>query len=161
MFETSRSKAIALSVSIVLMLVLIPAASGKITKCEQLIYYNDYGVQGPDPRHTGETMYWKGTITGDISGTSYYWETQKNYIVGTSEHFFEDFYIALPDGWISGYDDGVWNFATFNFRAQGWVTDASENYEYLIGTRFFEQGTTSNPANGFPVTGLGTCWFGP
>jgi len=151
---------------LVLTLCLVPAVSGKKTNCDQTITFDDWGTAGPHPDHTSETMYWKGTITGEISATSYYWETDRNYVVGHVEHFFEDFYIVFDDGWVSGYDYGTWNFATFNFRSSGRVTAASANYEYMIGSRFFEEGRTGNPfdAEGnmvLPILGIGTCWFGP
>ena len=147
-----------------LMATFAPAVSAKTLKCDQTIYFNVYGVSGPHPDHLGETAYWKGTISGAITGVSYYWETAKNYVVGKVEHFFEDFYIDLGDGWISGYDSGVWNFATFKFRATGWVTGASANYEYLIGCKFHEEGITTDPGPDFanlPIIGTGTCFIGP
>ena len=147
-----------------LMATFAPAVSAKTLKCDQTIYFNVYGVPGPHPDHLGETAYWKGTISGAITGVSYFWETAKNYVVGKVEHFFEDFYIDLGDGWISGYDSGVWNFATFKFRATGWVTGASANYEYLIGCKFHEEGITTDPGPDFanlPIIGTGTCFIGP
>ena len=147
-----------------LMATFAPAVSAKTLKCDQTIYFNDYEVAGPRPDHLGETAYWKGAISGAITGVSYFWETSKNYVVGKVEHFFEDFYIDLGDGWISGYDSGVWNFATFKFRATGWVTGASANYEYLIGCKFHEEGITTDPGPDFanlPIIGTGTCFIGP
>lgn len=141
-----------------------PAVSAKTLKCDQTIYFNVYGVPGPHPDHLGETAYWKGTITGALTGTSYYWETAKNYVVGKVEHFFEDFYIDLGDGWVSGYDNGVWNFATFKFRSTGRITDASANYAYMIGCKFHEEGITTDPGPDFtelPIIGTGTCFIGP
>ncbi len=49
----------------------------------------------------------------------------------------------------------VWNFATFKFRANGWVTKASPQWAGLVGAKFHEMGTTSDPAF-WPVTGFGT-----
>jgi hypothetical protein len=37
------------------------------------------------------------------------------------------------------------DFATFKFRATGWVTDASANYAYLLGCKFHEEGVTTSP----------------
>jgi hypothetical protein len=158
----TRVMAIALITFTVLALTLVsaPAVSAKTLKCDQIIYYNEWDEPGPNPNHP-ELEYWKGEITGAITGTCYFWETEKNYIVGKTEHFFEDFHIDLGDGWISGHDEGVWNFATFKFRANGWVTSASENYVYLIGSKFHEEGTTTNPDWGLPIIGIGTCFFGP
>jgi hypothetical protein len=152
---------LALALSMIVM-ALAPTVSAKTLKCEQVIVYNDYGVSGPHPDHVGETAYWKGTTTGALTGTVYFWEKMCDpYIVGKVMHFSEDFYISLGDGeWVSGYDKGVWNFATLKFRATGWVTDASENCEYLIGSKFHEEGFTTNP-DILPIIGTGTCFIGP
>jgi hypothetical protein len=146
--------------ALALMLVSVPAVSAKTLECNLTIIYNVYPDAGPN--HPGVYLYWKGEITGGITGTVYFWETAKNFIVGKNEHYFEDFYIDLGTGWISGYDNGVWNFATFKFRAHGRVTAASENYAYLIGNFFFEEGTTTDPFTmGLPVTGIGAGFIGP
>ena len=138
----------------------MPAVSAKTLKCSFTMSYDVYPESGPN--HPDVYGYWKGEITGDIDGICYFWETDKNYIVGKVEHFFEEFHIALGNGdWISGYDKGVWNFATFNFRAYGRVTAASENYAYMIGNFFFEKGTTTDPNLGLPITGTGTSFIGP
>jgi hypothetical protein len=51
------------------------------------------------------------------------------------------------------------------YHAQGWVTDASENYEDLIGCKFFEKGTVyfENVENlpGVSWTGYGSGFIGP
>jgi len=147
-----------------LTLVPVQTVSAKTLKFDAVITFDDWGT--PGPLHPESTMYWKGSISGGVSGTCYFWETEKNYVVGKVEHFFEDFYIDLGDGWISGYDNGVWNFPTFKFRASGRVTDASENYAYLIGSKFYEEGRTTNPfdAQGnmvLPIGGIGTGFIGP
>lgn len=88
--------------------------------------------------------HWVGTITGDIEGTVEFWEIwEENYVVGATEHFFETFRITTDSGIISGVDRGVWNFATFKFRALGWVTEASGDWAYLVGYKFHEMGITS------------------
>jgi len=158
-----KKAACAVLVLTMLMLVVAfaPAASAKTLKCIQTIQFNDWGVAGPNPDHT-ETGYWMGTISGALSGTVYYWENMPDpYIVGNVMHFSEDFYIEFEDGeWVSGYDKGLWNFATFKFRATGWITDASENCEYLIGSKFHEEGFTTSP-DVSPIVGTGTCFIGP
>jgi len=156
-----KKAALAVLTLVILMSVvaIVPVVMANTLRGNQIICMNDYGVPGPHPDHSTETTYWKGTITGDLTGTSYYWESPDNYVIGNVMHFFEDFYIDLGDGWISGYDVGVWNFATFKFRASGWVTDASPNYEYLIGCKFHEEGVTSVPTP--PITGIGTFFLGP
>jgi len=143
-----------------LSMVWMPTVSAKTLKSDVNIVANVYSEAGPN--HPNEYVYWKGQITGDITGTVYFWENwEKNYVVGKVEHFFEEFYIDLGNGWVSGYDKGVWNFATFKFRAHGFVTAASENYAYMIGNVFFEEGTTTDPDLGLPITGTARCFIGP
>jgi hypothetical protein len=92
--------------------------------------------------------YWDGTISEcSLQGIIRIWETDKNYVVGKTEHFFETFTI-WPDsgGEINGEDAGVWNFSTFKFRANGRVTSASTEWEYLVGYKFHEMGRTSDPS---------------
>lgn len=104
--------------------------------------------------------YWYGTVSGNgcsIAGTITFNETGANYIVGKTEHFFEEFTIQpYSGGEIIGYDNGVWNFSTFKFRANGYVIGASEEWSYLVGYKFHEMGTTSNPDEGLPVTAPAT-----
>ena len=45
-----------------------------------------------------------------------------------------------------GNDKGIWNVATFKFRAQGWITDASTSLTDFVGYRYFEMGTTTDPS---------------
>lgn len=96
---------------------------------------------------------WYGTVEGDIDGTVAFWETDANFFPGKTEHYFEVFTI-LPEGGgsINGVDAGVWSFQTFKFRAQGWVTDASPEWASMVGYKYFEMGTTSDPNLGLPVT---------
>lgn len=147
-----------------LLMALMPTVAAKTLKFQANIVYDDYEVAGPHPDHP-ETEYWMGEITGDVTGTCYFWEKPPRF-AGKVEHFFEDFNITFADGWISGYDIGVWNFATFKFRASGRVTDASSGYADWIGCKFFEVGTTCNPFDEegnlvLPITGEGKGFIGP
>jgi hypothetical protein len=92
--------------------------------------------------------FWDGTVTGcSLQGSIRIWESDDNYVVGKTEHFFETFTIwPLSGGEINGVDAGVWNFSTFKFRANGWVTSASAEWEYLVGYKFHEMGRTSDPS---------------
>lgn len=108
---------------------------------------------------------WEGPISGCIleGMTIQFWETERNFFPGHTEHFFEDFYIMDTQGSvvISGHNAGVWNFSTFKFRANGWVEQATGPWAYLQGYKFHEMGTTSDPdlwdpANGVTITGFGT-----
>jgi hypothetical protein len=107
--------------------------------------------------------HWEGPITGCIlqGMTIQFWETERNFLPGRTEHFFEDFYIRDGDQTvISGHNAGVWNFSTFKFRANGSVVDATGPWAYLQGYRFHEMGRTSDPnlwdPPGTTVTGFGT-----
>jgi hypothetical protein len=89
---------------------------------------------------------WHGKVSGcSISGHVDICELPAIF-PGHTEHFFETFTI-VPDsgGEIRGVDAGVWNFSTSKFRANGWVTYASEEYEYLVGFKLHEMGTVSGP----------------
>ena len=98
--------------------------------------------------------HWSGTVTGcSLEGTIAYWAVQSEYFeAGKTLHFSETFTIwPASGGEINGENRGVWNFSTLKFRANGWVTDASEDWAYLVGYKFREMGTTSNPAV-LPIT---------
>jgi hypothetical protein len=98
--------------------------------------------------------HWQGTVSGDMEGEmSLYERFADNYVVGATEHFFEDFVISTDNGDITGNDMGIWNFATFKFRAHGFVTDAtSDGLEYLVGYKAIMTGFTSE----FPPTAPNT-----
>ncbi len=115
----------------------VSAQGPKTIYCDQVIVYPLTPVEDP---------HWIGTLSGcGLAGTVEYWETSRNYIVGKTEHFFELFKITTPGGVISGWDNGVWNFSTFEFRAQGEVTAATGEWAYLLGYKFHESGTTTDP----------------
>ena len=122
----------------------ITAASAKpnaspLIKCVVDIQTSPPGVK-PD---------WYGTIEGEecsIAGTVTFNETDENFDAGKSGHFFEEFTIKpYSGGEIHGEDNGVWNFSTFKFRANGYVTGASPKWEHLVGYKFHEMGTTTSP----------------
>ena len=136
----------------------MPAVSAKVLRFDVTVIIDDWGI--PGPLHDGETIYWKGPITGEITGTLYLWETDKNYLVGSTEHYFEDFYIKLENGWIIGYDIGVWNFATLKARAYGRVTGASDNNVGMIGYFFFYEGFSTDP-NLWPIAATLPGFIGP
>lgn len=115
--------------------------------CVLDITYDDY--IGP-----GEG-YWLGTVTGcSIEGTIRFDAVPEEYFdAGKTTHFVEEFTIEpYSGGVIKGKNWGVWNFSTFKFRANGWVTDASAEWAHLVGFKYHEMGTTSNPADGLPLT---------
>jgi len=108
-------------------------------------------------------LHWEGPLTGDIEGTIQFWEHwDENYVVGGTEHFFETFIIMTDRGTITGMDAGVWNLATFKFRANGWVTDATGDWAYLVGYKMHEIGTTTAfppPPGSTTVSGTATMFL--
>jgi hypothetical protein len=117
-----------------------PSGSGTID-CVLDITYDEY-----DP---GE-WYWLGTVTGpecSVEGTIRFDEVEGAFDAGKTLHFVEEFTIwPYSGGEISGKDWGVWNFSTLKFRAQGWITGATPEWEHLIGSHYHEMGWTSDPS---------------
>jgi hypothetical protein len=107
-------------------------------------------------------VYWRGPVSGcSLEGTVQFHENPDRDFTpnGTMAHFYELF-TFYPDsgGYISGYNNGIWNFRNFNFRAQGFVTDASDEWAHLIGAKYHEMGTTTDPGPDFalPIVATGT-----
>ncbi len=98
--------------------------------------------------------YWDGTVTGpecSVAGRITFIEVSGAFDAGKTLHFVEEFTIEpYSGGEIKGKDWGVWNFSTLKFRAQGWVTDASPEWEHLVGSHYHEMGWTSDP-NVIPI----------
>lgn len=110
-----------------------------------------------------DSCFWQGTFGGGLVGTvevHEFWD--QNYVVGNTgaglgtEHFFERFKITVGSDWISGVDNGVWNLNTLKFRANGWVTDASDGLSYLVGYKLHEMGVAELTATGYSATAE---WF--
>jgi hypothetical protein len=111
---------------------------------------------------------WTGTITGDIEGE---FEVTPAWAIfpggdpaalpppGMTEHFGENWVITTSVGTIEIYDEGVWTFNTFKFRANGRVTDATGAYEYLIGAKVHIMGSTTALDPPTPVYGTGYMQF--
>jgi hypothetical protein len=141
-----------------LTLVSVPAVSAKTLKFNLTIYLpglnpNMHGIQPQD-----RSADWSGPLTGDIVGTAYFWETDKNFVTGAKggkvEHYFEDFLFVFDDadggGWIVGWinltscPNGIFTFANkaplAKFRSEGRVTEASEGRQSFIGCKTFEEG---------------------
>ena len=77
-------------------------------------------------------------------------------------HFYEWFYVVFDNngGWIMGNDRGTYNFGSnFMYMANGWVTDASANLQYLVGCKYHEEGKTTDPSANAPLIGTGTCFL--
>jgi len=105
---------------------------------------------------------WLGTVSGDINGSvKFQPQPAYSYVVGSVKHFYEIFTITTISGdVISGYDVGVWNFSTFKFRAQGWVTSATGAWAHLVGYKYHEMGVTTEfpPPTGV-ITGTGSMFL--
>lgn len=98
---------------------------------------------------------WFGPITGAINGDIAYIERDGGDLsrfTGRTQHFIEDWTIYVggydPDAvapvTISGYQVGVYNFvSTYRFQANGRVTAASPQYEWLVGHKTKAIGLTS------------------
>ena len=154
-----KKRSLKIIVVLVVMLVMVPilvvsAESNAPDKCDLDITYN------------GE--YWLGRLSDcELAGSIRFDAVDDEYAFpGKTMHFVEEFTIH-PDsgGEITGKNWGVWNMSTFKFRANGWVLGASEGWEYLIGAKYHEMGTTSpyygNPED-LPITAPdGTARFVP
>jgi len=102
---------------------------------------------------------WVGTVTGDIEGDYTIYPKGATY-PGSTEHFFETWKIVTTDGVvIEGFEEGVWSFKTFKFRANGRVTsviDPSGALSHLVGSNMRIMGTTTAYLGpGVPITGTG------
>ena len=113
-----------------------------------------------DGHQPGE-FYWYGPVSGcSLEGHIRFDADleRPSYFEGNTLHFFEEFTIyPASGGEIYGENAGVGDFfKRFKFRANGWVTDATPEWAHLIGSKTFEMGTSSNPAEGLPITAPGT-----
>lgn len=156
-----------------LALMSVPAVSAKKLKFNETISLPglDPGMPGIQPQNRASD--WVGFLTGDISGTCYFWETDKNFVTGAKggkvEHFFEDFLIVFSDGgWIVGHEtQGIFPFShslgfttnSANYHAEGPVTlaSASPDMQSFVGCKFFEEGVVTFP----DWIGVGRGWIGP
>jgi hypothetical protein len=94
---------------------------------------------------------WFGPITGAIIGDIAYVERDGGALsrfTGRTQHFTEDWTIYVggypSDVTISGYQVGAYNFvSTFRFQANGRVTAASPEFQWLVGHKTKAIGLTS------------------
>jgi hypothetical protein len=99
-----------------------------------------------------------GTVSGDIEGDLYISLLEAWYPAPGVEQFIEYWRIEPNSGgYIEGENKGKWTMSNFNWIANGEVTGASAEWEYLIGSRWQYGGTTDDPSVGppNPVTGSG------
>jgi len=150
-----KSLTVLLALAVVFAFVLVPMGSATVDdtlKCELYIELNwDWFI--------GESPYtWIGTVQGDINGDIFISLARLPDFFGKTEHFYEIWVIETDDGeTITGYDEGVWRFANYKWVANGEVTGATGDYEYLVGYNMHYSGvTTEFPVPfGTPVSGTG------
>ncbi len=126
-------------------MVLLPAHPESADDERLLVSYTDMA-------YSPDWGYWRGTVTGDVTGAIGFWEQPQNYVIGDVEFFFEAFTVTTHRGVLQGFDIGYYDLPTGNFWAYGQVTDASRGWASLEGFAFFEWGTTSE-VGVFPMTG--------
>ena len=124
-----------LGMIVVLSALSVPVVSGQPNKPLRLGLVMD--LYFTDPLH------WEGAVTGDIEGTIIVTEGMPSF-PGKTEHFFETFVITTTGGdTIQGYDEGVWSFQTFKWRANGGITSATGAWAGLVGCKVHEIGMTT------------------
>lgn len=102
--------------------------------------------------------YWEGMVRKcSLAGTIRFDPDPENpsYVAGKTLHFFELFTIEPNSGGvIQGNTVGVGHlYKPFQFRANGWVTDATEQWSHLVGNKYFEMGTSTDPLDpSIPLT---------
>jgi hypothetical protein len=102
--------------------------------------------------------YWEGEVHDcSLAGTIRFDPDPDNpsYFAGKTLHFFELFTIEPESGGvIQGNTAGVGHlYEPFHFRANGWVTDATEPWTHLEGNKYFERGTSTDPLDpSIPLT---------
>jgi hypothetical protein len=102
------------------------------------------------------TRCWYGEVHDcSLEGNIRFVADRPAWLKGHVLHFYERFTIYPEDGdgaEIQGTTAGAGHpFPPFSFVANGWVTDAEGEWEYLIGNKYFEMGTSTDPFSP-PVT---------
>jgi hypothetical protein len=98
-----------------------------------------------DPVGEPGVFYWWGPLYGcELEGFVRY-DPDPNHVPtfpGNSYHWYEVFTIYPNSGGeIHGNSAGTVQFSNSEFRANGWVTDASPEWADLIGYKYHEKGT--------------------
>jgi hypothetical protein len=140
-------------------LALLPAVSAqpmKPLRCEVSFELNwDWvGFGGTSP------YTWIGTVSGAIEGDTTLTLMGASF-PGITEHYSETWVITTSEGSITIYQEGVWSFKSYKFKSNGWITDATGSWAYLLGSDAHVRGvTTQFPVDPpTPVTGAGIMWI--
>lgn len=132
----------ALVLALVLVVLVAAPASAHVKK--PLLCRADIAViQNPDPAYPDD-YYWDGTIRGDVRGKLEFHELPWSDSGPVLYTFAESFVIKTKCGDISGFDMGIW-YPDFQFKASGWVTQATGRWSYLVGWMVYEMGQTTDP----------------
>ena len=167
-----------ISACLALTFVTVPSAWAKNLKCDQVIVgRGDWPAPDPDPRVAAFLVtnpdfegyqfgYWSGRVDfgGSLKGTAYFIVDIPGIKFSPSHtgHFYEWFYMAFDNGeWIMGNDHGTFNYLSNSmYMANGWVTGASANLQYLVGCKYHEEGKVGpHPLNPDWAIGVGTCFL--
>lgn len=135
------------------------ALTGPASADEPAMLRMDIEITWSDP-----PGYWWGGVEGDVTGMVTYtaWPGHEGYATGQAAHFFETFTICVGEPvtmsgctdptegeYIVGTLQGLYSLkgsaGKWTFRANGVVTDASPEWEFLIGYRYHENGVTTSP----------------
>ncbi|UCE95556.1 MAG: hypothetical protein JSV51_07480 [Candidatus Bathyarchaeota archaeon] len=109
-------------------------------------------AEGPDIGY-GPPI-WSGTISGDINGEMYFYNTGSKD-AGQARHFWEVWYIITEDGILLGTDKGVVSWKNNKYRMNGIVTQATGNRMHLEGRNVHMSGYITWAAPGLPETAPG------
>ena len=115
----------------------------------------DFMAPGPVHPELGIPPVWSGTITGDINGKMFFYNTGAKD-VGQAHHFWE-VWLITDENWntlLTGTDKGVVSWANDKYRMNGVVTEAYGEYEHLIGHNVHMSGIITW-ADGTPATAPG------
>ena len=113
-------------------------------------------ASGPPSPVPGGVICWSGTISGDINGNMYFYNTWSKD-VGWA-HFFEEVWLITDgngDTLLMGTDHGVVSKKNLKYRMNGVVTAAGLGFESLIGHRVHMSGIIIK-VDGIPVAAPGT-----
>ncbi len=166
-------------VGVIAVAILFVTASARAASSSQRgVLRSDLAIQWLAPP---TPQYWWGGLTGDITGMVKFLgnpDESGPFSKGVVGHFHEIFWVCIGEpvttygcqnpeegSYITGVDEGVYAYASptglWHFMANGWVTGASNDYAYLIGYKYQENGYTSDPADPVATYGWATAILAP